>query len=361
MLPRPTLGTVDRKPARDVLGVAAAAGGAFAGFYCFYSAAPLIFAGSRPSAGVRVAVVMAVVVLVQPLVLLAGRWMRARARAVGAALATMATGLAVLPLWSHWPSLPLLGLGFGVFVVTSTVWAKELATADGVGRALGIYGFGSAIGGAIGAPIGVLLAVQAGAHGVMIGGTAFAILGLVPVAAIRTKAAIEPAPDRPPRCTADGALRRRGITVVSISLAGHLLAVTLYAAVLSSAGSLIESTTAVAAVLAAFATQTAVALGRLAGGTLCDRWSAGGTALAGASLLALAVVGFATTSTPSMVITAGAVAGAAAGAIQTAALTLMMRRAHTRARTEQVSAAWNIAFDLGLGAGALTAGLLSLT
>ncbi|WP_020578450.1 MFS transporter [Actinopolymorpha alba] len=357
--------TVDRVSARDVLGVAGAAGGAFASFYCFYSAAPLIFAGAQPSPGVQVAVVMVVVVLIQPFVLLAGRWMRARARAAGAALAAMAMGLAALQSGIRWPGLVIVGLGFGVFVVTSTAWAKELATSAGIGRALGAYGFGSAIGGAIGAPVGLLLAAQIGAHGVVIVATAFAILGLVPVATIARKAAIRattvPAdvpPQQLPRI-ASSPRQRRGL-VVPISLAAHLVAVTLYAAVLSSAGSLVETATATAAVLVAFATQAALALGRLASGVLCDRWSAVGTALVAGGLLALAIAGVIVTSTPGAVVAASAALGVAAGGIQTAALTLMMRSARTPAHTERASAAWNIAFDLGLGAGALTAGLITL-
>lgn len=351
---------------REVAGIAGAAGAAFASFYCFYSAAPLIFTGSRPPAGVRVAVVMVVVVLVQPFVLLAGRWLRVRARAVGVALAAMATGLLVLPLAGHWPGLALLGAGFGLFVLTSTAWAKEAAAAGGVGQALGIYGLGSAIGGAVGAPAGMLLATQAGLVGVVIGGAGLALLGLVPVALSRTRLGTNRASDAVVASARTrslvrvrGAREAGGFTVISLSLAGHLLAVTLYAAVLSSSGFLVQEATATAAVLTAFAIQGAVALGRLLSGALCDRWSAPGTATGATILLVFGAAGFLAASAPAAAVVLGAVVGAASGAMQTAALTLMMRRASTPVGTERVSAAWNITFDIGLGAGALAAGALA--
>ena len=183
------------RQSRDIVGVAVASGGAFASFYCFYSGAPLIYTTVHPPAGVLVGVLMAVVVLVQPLVLGVGRWTRNRARAVGAALLAIASGLAVMPFGSPWPGLVILGLGFGVFVVTATAWAKELAAPDSVGWALGVYGFGSAIGGAVGAPVGLLLAARVGMSGVFLGATVFALLAVGPVLAVaRNIAYKKPAP-----------------------------------------------------------------------------------------------------------------------------------------------------------------------
>lgn len=281
----------------------------------------------------------------------------------------IASGLAVMPFGSPWPGLVILGLGFGVFVVTATAWAKELAAPDSVGWALGVYGFGSAIGGAVGAPVGLLLAARVGMSGVFLGATVFALLAVGPVLAVaRNIAYNKPAPlvtrSSPTfpitDAVAAGAERPNatGVLVVLVSLAAHLLAVVLYAAVLSSASSLVTETTASAAVLAVFATQSTVALGRLGGGALCDRLSPGGTAAGAAVLLVIAAAYFTiTASSPTERIGASAAVGAGAGMMQTAALTLMMRRAHTPARTDQASAAWNIAFDTGLGAGALLASL----
>lgn len=361
-----------RPQSPGVISLAGASGGAFASFYCFYSGAPLIYTTAQAPAGVVVGVLMVVVVLIQPFVLAVGPWTRNRARVVRMALLAIAAGLAALPFGILWPGLIILGVGFGVFVVTATAWAKELAAPENVGWALGVYGFGSAIGGAVGAPVGLLLAARFGASGVVLGGTVFALLAVLPVLAVAKNMAyngsahlakLNPGASPITDGVASGAglPNVAGVLVVMVTLAAHLLAVVLYATVLSSAASLVTETTAIAAVLAVFATQSTVALGRLASGALCDHSSAVGTAASAAVLLVISVACFTVpASTPLVKIGASAAVGAGAGMMQTAALTLMMRRAQTPARTEQVSAAWNIAFDLGLGAGAVLAGIMAL-
>ncbi|WP_197318685.1 MFS transporter [Saccharomonospora sp. NB11] len=336
---------------RGITGIAAAAGGAFGSFYCFYAAAPVFLVDAQPSPGVLVSAVLLVVVLVQPVVVLAGRWTRVRARTVTWALATMATGLTVLATVDvPWFGLGLLGLGFGVFVIAGTAWARDVA-ADEVGRALGIYGFGSALGGAIGAPVGLLLATLAGPSGVVIGGVTFAVLGLLAVMAVPCDVTTGNAPSSSASTTES---RPRTVPVV---LLGHVLAVTLYAAVLSSLGPLLGDTSATLTVAAAFAVQSAVALGRLVGGVLCDRWSVAGTAALSVAVLVVATIGFAASSAAGVLLPAATLIGAASGAVQTATLTSMMRRVRSPAHTDRTSAAWNVAFDVGLGLGALTASL----
>lgn len=54
-------------------------------------------------------------------------------------------------------------------------------------------------------------------------------------------------------------------------------------------------------------------------------------------------------------LTAAVVIGIASGGVQTLALTLMARHARTPAQSDRVSAAWNVAFDVGLGTGAFLA------
>ena len=55
-----------------------------------------------------------------------------------------------------------------------------------------------------------------------------------------------------------------------------------------------------------------------------------------------------------------AVIGFTSGAGQTAALTAMLRRARTPRATETASAGWNIAFNGGLGVGAVVAGWVTI-
>ncbi|WP_033337442.1 MFS transporter [Catenuloplanes japonicus] len=350
------------------LGVAAAAGGAFAGFYCLYSAAPAAFAAVQPSAGVRVAGLMVVVILAQVLVLIPLRHTRSRGRIVQAGLLGMAAGPLMTAAGADWAGLALLGIGFGVFVVTSTAWARELASSGRMGSALGAYGFGSAIGGAVGSPAGAWLVAHTGSVGAFGGATGFVLAGAAALVVARrrggsaqavtamerpfearsvTDAALEP---RRPAGASPTASRRPRIGLAAV-LAAHLLAVTAYAAVLSSAGSLAGS----GPVVAAFLTQAAVALGRVAGGRLSDRLPPARVITAGLALVAPAGAGFLTATAPVVLIATMAVVGAVAGAVQTAALTGLMRGAGGPAGTVRAGAAWNITFDLGLGVGALLA------
>lgn len=134
-----------QNPAR---GIAITAGGAFAAFYIFYTAATVAFAHTSPGARIRVAVVMLVVVAVQLLILMAGRRTHIRRRTALTATAVMGLGSASLPFVGHWPGQILLAVAFGAFVVTGTAWIKEAVPPGELGRALGVYGFSSAIGGA---------------------------------------------------------------------------------------------------------------------------------------------------------------------------------------------------------------------
>jgi len=349
-------------PARSVTRIATAAGGGFAAFYTFYTTASSTLDGTGISAGTRVGIVMLVVVAVQPLPLLARNWVKNRRLAVMLALASMGVGSAILPVANQWPGSVLLGLGFGVFVVMSTVWVKEQAAPGQTGRALGTYGFGSAAGGALGAPIGLYAAEQGGQLAVAIVGCAFALCALIP--GTQAKAATEhrsnPQAAQAPAEPTDQLAGQRAsstIAVVGISLLGHLLAVSLYAAVLSSVG---NTSGAWLPVLAALIIQVCLAPGRLVGGHVSDRYPPLVILVLAVGLLTVTTVGFSVLTSHLGILVAVAVIGFASGVGQTAALTAMMRRARTSRATEAASAGWNIAFDGGLGIGALAAGWLTI-
>ncbi|MCM1011794.1 MFS transporter [Brevibacterium sp. XM4083] len=344
--------------------IATAAGGGFAAFYTFYTTASSTLDGTGISAGTRVGIVMLVVVAVQPLLLLGRNWVKNRRLAVMLALTSMGVGSAVLPVANQWPGSLLLGLGFGVFVVMSTVWVKEQAAPGQTGRALGTYGFGSAAGGALGAPIGLYAVEQGGQLAVAVVGCAFALCALLP--AWQAKATTGHRSDSqaghgPEEATvADqlaGPRASSATAVVSISLLGHLLAVSLYAAVLSSVG---NTSGAWLPVLAALIIQVTLAPGRLVGGHLSDRYPPLLILVLAVGLLTLSTVGFSVITSQLGILVAVAVIGFASGVGQTAALTAMMRRARTSRATETASAGWNIAFDGGLGIGALAAGWLTI-
>lgn len=350
-----------RRPAstRSVACIAVAAGGGFAAFYTFYTTAPDTLDGTGISAGARVGIVMLVVVAVQPLLLLGRNWVKNRRLAVMLALTSMGMGSAILPVANQWPGSFLLGLGFGIFVVMSTVWVKEQAAPGQTGRALGTYGFGSAAGGALGAPIGLYAAEQGGQLAVAVVGCAFALCALIPARQAKTATGHRSSPQAahaPAKPTIAAPQASSAIAVVTLSLLGHVLAVSLYAAVLSSVG---NTSGTWLPVLAAFIIQVCLAPGRLVGGHLSDRYRPPVVLVLAVGVLALSTAGFAVVTSHLGTLVAVSVIGFASGVGQTAALTAMMRRAQTPRATETASAGWNIAFDGGLGIGALAAGWMT--
>lgn len=345
--------------------IAASAGGGFAAFYTFYAAAPVMFANASVPSGLRVAIVMLIVLAVQPLLLVMGPWIRDRRRTVLIAVITMGLGIATLHIGGHWPGSVLLGLGFGVFVVITTAWVKEQAPPHKVGKALGTYGFGSAAGGACGAPIGVWAAEAFGVPGVAVVGSAFAVgaLLLARIAPHRPgEGRVEAFSHRknqlssPPKKTSR-ATGNKTSGVVVVSGLSHVLAVTIYATVLSSAGTSAAGGTAWIAVATAFSIQVSLALGRFAGGLVADRGLLAVSVMT-LGFLVMGLIGFFWGPNTPVIVGASALVGLASGAGQTVALTVMMRQAQDCRGTERISALWNIGFDAGLGVGAVVAGSL---
>lgn len=335
--------------------IASTAGGAFAAFYIFYTAAPSTLTTANAGPGVRIGIVMLIVVAVQPFVPLLSRWMTSRQRMVTTALIAMGLGSAAMPFAAHWPGMVLLGVGFGLFVVASTAWAKETAPQQDLGKALGVYGFGSAIGGALGAPTGLYLAQTLGIHGTALAGALVALASILPTRRI----------DRSRRDASTGLANESSAPAGSASqpqlwgrvglvgLGAHLLAVTIYATVLSSLSTAQDLRHAWLPVLAAFTVQSSLAAGRLIGGWAANRWTPSKVGIPALTLLALGTVGFTLSTLPAEMLAFTAVVGLASGTSQTVALTALMNRANTTAAINKASAAWNICFDLGLGLGAL--------
>ncbi|MGO1172835.1 MAG: MFS transporter [Actinomycetaceae bacterium] len=346
---------VDLRAARFV---ALAASGAFAAFYGVYTAAPVMYADVTGGPGSRVALLMIAVVVVQPLVMLGGRLLRNRAPVVGAALVSLALGCALLPVAGGWPGLVLVGAGFGVFVVAGTAWAREVVPPQGVGRSMALYGTLSATGGALGAPLALVLA-DGGHVGVAIGGALVASLGLLPVTAARRHRRKDSLGEPAGHPIVEGSPRpgahRSPVPAVLGALATHAVAVVAYGTVLSSTGTIDEGGPGTAAVLSALVVQSSLALARPLVGRLCDTWSAIGTLLVSSLALLLAVGSLGLVDTPAGFLAAAAGVGISSGAVQTAALTTMMLRARTGAQIERASTAYNMVFDIGLGIGAVLA------
>lgn len=337
--------------------IASTAGGAFAAFYIFYTSAPTTLSTTGPSAGVRVGIVMLIVIAVQPLVPILSRWVTGQQRLVASAIAVMGIGSAMMPFAGHWPGMVLLGAGFGIFVVTSTAWIKNIAPAHLLGKALGVYGFGSAIGGALGAPISLYLADAFGTLGTALTGSLLAFISLLPTLRLNaTEQAggvgrIAPLDSR--------ATPRTSAAAIVLSLGTHLIAVTVYAAVLSGVSLTTgEPSTAWLPIVAAFMIQSSLAVGRVVGGWVVSKTSALQKGMLALALVILGASGFLLAPAPAMVLAMSVIVGCASGATQTIALTVLMNRARSAVAVNRASAAWNICFDLGLGMGALAIGAI---
>lgn len=336
--------------------IAWTAGGAFAAFYIFYVSAPVAFADTHLGAGVRLGIVMAVVVAVQPFVGLLGRWMTSRRRQAAAALVSMGLGSAVMPFAGHWPGMLLLAVGFGVFVVASTSWIKETTSAGLLGRALGVYGFGAAIGGAAGAPISLLLVGQLGIPGAAAVGSLVAFTSVLPALRVRAPVSSDASPAASAASETAPRTTRPWNGSGLIGLSGHLLAVTVYAAALSGVAGDQSARGVWWPVLTAFAIQASLAVGRMTGGWAATRWPPLRAGVAALAVLALAAIAVALSPPPGLTFAASIGVGLGSGACQTVALTWLMQQADTIAGTDRASAAWNICFDIGLGLGALIIG-----
>jgi predicted MFS family arabinose efflux permease len=98
-------------------------------------------------------------------------------------------------------------------------------------------------------------------------------------------------------------------------------------------------------------------LARWVAGRLGDRHGPGRLLVPGLLLSVAGMAAVALTSTPPAVIGGALVFGAGFGVLQNATLTLMYARVPSGGESA-VSAIWNAAYDLGMAAGALGAGLV---
>lgn len=232
-----------------------------------------------------------------------------------------------------------------------------------------IIGDGGALGSGIGAPLGLALANVSPVLPVF-GGAGLVLIGLAPALVdLRRSDLPEPAPTTPadsspapndgelpktPDATASGS-GRAVPAVAPVSLVVHLCAVIVYAAVLSAIGSPGSTAAAGGAVLAAIVIQGGAALGRLVGGFLTSHYRDATVLLVSVIVLVVGIGGYLGIDSSAVRLVAIAVIGTTAGVVQTAALTVMMHHTHSNRDVDRVAVAWNIAFDAGLGLGALVA------
>lgn len=373
---------------RPMLLLLVASVGGMGGFYLLLSVLPLYAAtagGGGVGAGLTTGAMMLATVLAEPAV----PWALARfghRAVVGAGLLLLGLPSAVLCLWSSFPlTLGVClarGVGLGIVVVAGTALAAELAPPGRRSESLGLYGLSLGVPSVLGLPAGVWLSDRLGFEPVFLMTAALTLLALPAVAGLPARRATrgEPlsgdpdgrkgdpdgrngelgglsedpgvrngTPDGPLGAAVNRSLVRPTLILGAATFASGVLVTFLPLALLGGPSHL-----AVVALLV----QAAVApLARWGAGWWGDRHGSSSLLLPAVLAVALGTAGLVRLESPVMVIVSMVLFGAGFGAVQNLTLATMFERV-PRSGFGRVSVVWNLAFDAGMGLGAVGFGLL---
>jgi len=346
---------------------------AFAGFAPLLSVVPLWAASGGAASGAvgaTTGVMMGATVAVQ---LAMPRLLRVltlrRASVIGGLLLGVPTFAYLLSTAIGWVLVvsAVRGIGFGMFVVAGSALVAELVPPERRGRGLGAYGVAIGVPQALLLPVGVWAAEHVGFGVVFSVAGAASVLGALVTLAIHEsgRTATSPEPDGNDQGVSGAAGPAAG-PVRYRTLAGSGVLLLVASCAFGGATSFVPlafpATTASLVLLAISLTMT---VGRWWAGVRADSEGVGpllplgigactvgtlGIALAAGTLTgALAVV---------VAMTAGLLYGVGFGALQNDTLVLMFREAGPQGHGT-ASAAWNIAYDGGTGAGSLGVGVVA--
>jgi MFS family permease len=333
--------------------------GSSIGFYLPLSVVPLVAqeAGSASSAGfATVALLLATVAceLVTPrLVSLVGyRW------ALAGGLLFLGAPTIVLVLVASTPAIlavsVLRGIGFAISVTAGGAVTASLIPAERRGEGLALVGIVGGIPGMLALPAGVWMAAHWGYAPVFVVTTVATLLALVSVPGLPSRAARPSFSSHESGGGVLAGLRSGAIRRPAAIFAGSTAAVGVLVTFLPLAVNGSNAWVAAAALLAQPAASTA---SRWGAGRVGDRRGQAGLLVPGLVLAVVGMLGVALTSSPGAVIGGAFVFGIGFGVLQNATLCLMFARA-PEGSEGVVSAIWNAAYDLGMAAGALGAGLV---
>ncbi|MFJ7244212.1 MFS transporter [Kitasatospora sp. NPDC098652] len=377
--------------ARDLPLLLAASFAVFSDYAPLVSVVPLWSAtggSSGVGAGAATGVTMGAGILVQ---LCMGRLVRVlglrRLLITGSLLLSLPTAAYLLSPALGWVLAvsAVRGAGFGMAAVAGSALAAELAPPGRRASVVGWYGAAAGLPQVICLPLGVWCAQTFGFPAVFLGATVLGGLAVplawalvVPSAAPGGGPAVEPAaveasvaeapvveasvveasvlpPTAPPHPPAGGFAPLVGLLALLAASAAAVGGVTSFLAFALPAPG--------AAAVVLFALSAAMILGRLAAGGLADRIGEGRTlvpaviaAALGTGGIAAAVLLTAAATVPAAL--AAVLCGAGFGALQNETLVLVFARTGP-ARRGMASTAWNMAYDVGTGAGSLLVGVAS--
>ncbi|MFE7601377.1 MFS transporter [Streptomyces sp. NPDC057494] len=244
----------------------------------------------------------------------------------------------------------LRGLGFAFTVVAGGALTASLIPAERRGEGLALVGIVSGVPSLVALPLGVWLAAHVGYGPVFAAGAVAALAAVVSVPGLPDR---EAAPGRDIGVTAGlrtAALLRPSLVFAATALAAGILVTFLPLAVPSASAGVV--------VTALFAQSAASTAARWVAGRHGDRHGPAALLLPGLAAAAGGTLLTALTHSPAVVVIAVALFGVGFGVVQNATLTLMYARVPASGYGT-VSALWNLAFDAGMGVGAVGFGILA--
>ena len=242
------------------------------------------------------------------------------------------------------------GIGFAITVVVGAALVATLVPVQRRGEGLGLYGIVVGIPAVVALPLGVWLVGLVGYPAVFLAGAFAALAGLAVVSGIPRR---RPEPEQPPGVLVGlrtPALLRPSIVFGATAMATGVVVTFLPVALTHSSRDFIA-----VALLVAPAAST---LTRWLGGRYGDRrGGARGLLVTGVALAAAGVFALVLIPNPVAVLIGMAAFGAGFGIAQIASLSLMFAGVPASGYGI-VSALWNLAYDTGMGVGAVGFGLL---
>ncbi|MEV0272309.1 MFS transporter [Hamadaea sp. NPDC050747] len=244
----------------------------------------------------------------------------------------------------------LRGAGLGIIVVAGAALVAELVPADRRGEGLGLYGVVSAVPGIACLPSGLWLADNVGYGPVFVTGAAMALLALLAVPGLPARSAQTEQQGRVLAALRTNGVAGPAVSFATVTVAAGILLTFLPLAVPDGSGEV--------AAFALLVQSGATALARWGAGRYGDRH--GCARLLVPALLAAAAGTFTLiwVDSPVAVVAGMCLFGAGFGAAQNVTLSLMFERAR-RSDFGSVSALWNLAYDGGMGVGAVGFGLVA--
>ncbi|MFF5111994.1 MFS transporter [Streptosporangium sp. NPDC000509] len=340
--------------------------GALGGFYLLAPVVPLYAATSGAGgvgAGLSTGAMMLGTVLTEfavPTLLRAHGYRTV----MGLGLFLLGAPALLLPASASMPSLLGIclarGAGLGLVVVAGAALIAELVPADRRGEGLGLYGVAVGVPSIACLPLGLWLSEHVGYGPVFAAGAALSLLALAAVPGLPSRRARPQRHEeghegngrtrRGPAVLRDGGIARPALVFALVTPAAGVLLTFLPLAAPGRSRDLV----AVALLVQSCATPFA----RWAAGRYGDRHGSARLLAPAVLAAALGTAGLFWVDNPVAMIVGMGLFGAGYGMAQNATLALMFERAPESA-FGQVSATWNLAYDAGLGVGAVGFGLLA--